>query len=194
MDLTYLQREAHAIAKDQGWYDTVVSYGEPLERSLYEQLERIHSALSKVGDEFQAIRPDGGAATNGEGVSLALADVVIRTADMAEFYGKNLERELARSRRRRRRIGSPQDQYVNIVRSQLTPGGWILGCHEILSKVYPMSARPGGLAKSLVQFLLILYAMAAHYDIDLDAAIATQMEYLRGRSYQHERKGVDGSH
>ena len=194
MDLTYLQREAHAIAKAHGWYQPVVIYGRQFERSPYEQLERIHSALSKVGDEYQAIRPDDGAATNGEGVSSAMADVVIRTADMAGFYGKNLERELARSRSRRRRIGSPQDQYVNIVRSQLTPGGWILGCHEILSKVYPRSARPGGLAESLVQFLLILYAMAAHYDIDLDAAIAAQMEYLRGRGYQNGRKGIDGYH
>ena len=188
MNLTQLQEEAHAIAKDQGWYDTVVSYGKQLERSGYEELERIHSALSKVGDAFQAIRPDGGVATNSEGVSLALADVVIRTADMAEFHGKNLERALARGRRRR--IEGPHDFYLKIKRSQLTPGGWILGCHEILGKVLPRSAVPGGLAKSLVQFLLILYEMAAHYDIDLDAAIAARMEYMRGPSYRHGRKGV----
>ena len=188
MNLTQLQTEAHAIAKDQGWYDTVVSYGEQFERSLYEQLERIHSALSKVGDEYQAIRRDGGVATNSEGVSLALADVVIRTADMAEFYGKNLERALAR--RRSRRIGGLHDLYLNIVRSQLTPGGWILGCHERLRQVSSASDRPGGLDNSLGRFLSMIYAMAAHYDIDLVAAIAARMEYMRGPSYRHGRKGV----
>ena len=178
MNLRDLQKEAHAIAKAEHWYGPVTWLGEPLERSFYEQIERIHSAISKLGDAFQAIGSGDWTATGGDDVSAAFANVVIRIADMAEFYGKDLERALWRVHQRRRHKGPLLDLYLKTKRSQFTFGGWVLGCHQRLNDVCVKSDIPGGLDHQLVLFLSMLQVMANHHEIDLDAAVEARMDYM----------------
>ena len=87
MNLAELQKEAHAIARDKGWYDT--------ERTFGDFIALIHSELSEAlewyrsnGTDFNPIDGFGGKPL---GVASELADVVIRVADMAEHYGIDLD-------------------------------------------------------------------------------------------------------
>ena len=110
------------------------------------------------------------------GVASELADVVIRVADMAEHYGVDLAKVLSRQKS----IGPFHDLYIEIVRSQLTFGDWITGCHQLLSGVASKSEsgdKPSALC--LGKFLTSVKQTAAHYGIDLEVAIGAKMEYMR---------------
>ena len=174
MDLKALQREAHAIARDHGWWDE--------ERSFGDLIALVHSELSEALEAYRVcgIVDCPHEHTEGAGVASEFADVVIRVADMAEWYGVEL------------------DDAVEAFGKDVAPmegsfGDWITVGHVLLSRV----AQNGYVdpAQSLDLFAVggfvkhIRY-MAAHYGIDLDAAIEAKMEYNRGRSYRHGGKAL----
>ena len=189
MNLRELQTEAHAIAVDKGWHDRdgEVTFGDYIalvHRELSEALEayrargldtwysRVHSEhlyRMQLQTGYYHIMPDD----KPEGVASELADAVIRVADMAEHYGvENLDAF----------IGQHDDWDIS---SMGTFGEWVTGGHLLTSKAVEaffdgdddqaikMSFGPLG---SLV---VLIQRMAAHYGIDLDAAIGAKMEYMR---------------
>ena len=186
MDLAELQREAHAIAKDHGWWDE--------ERSFGDLIALVHSELSEALEAYRAwgmqsyqIATDGSTAASPpyepvaqkdwkpEGVPSELADVVIRVADMAEHHGMDLDMEA-----RDTPFIAPE-----------TFGEWIADAHSFAVAAYICKRND---EKQCNWFLsrVIAHAqrMAAHYGIDLDAAIEAKMEYNRGRSYRHGGKAL----
>ena len=194
MDLANLQREAHAIAKDHGWWDQ--------ERSFGDLIALVHSELSEA---LEAYREHGGVVnmfkysddtkwfwhdTSGHpaGVASELADVVIRVADMAEWYGVVLS-EI-------RVINWEMPQWVRSF------GDWITALHSSVHMIMfvasvelyndPSAHIPCGRnwGTELRDTIGRVYLMAAHYGIDLDAAIEAKMEYNRTRSYRHGGKAL----
>ena len=198
MDLTELQKEAHAISRSKGWYDTDRSFGdfialihselsEALEAYRERRLESWESttpnelflAVVEDWDESQLCAPHG--------VASELADVMIRVADMAEFYGVDLSKYNM----------PPAGKHPN-----RSFGTWITGIHWYLGAAYQAGAYQWGHEEALdfprgqewvdrlgrtVQEVL---NMVAHYGIDLDAAIEAKMEYNKTRPYRHGGKAL----
>ena len=201
MNIRDLQIEAHAIAKAKGWYDT--------ERSFGDQLERIHSALSKAGDAYLERDssmawmpepwPDGSPALwqdtkgNPVGVASELAEVVIRVADIAEGY--NWELDL---------LDEDSKRLFHQEPSRLNGldifGYWVTKCHAELSMAFSMMEHhasnyhrddlPVVTGWVMAQFVVMIQQMAAHYGIDLDDAIEAKMEYNKTHPYRHEGKAL----
>ena len=193
MDLSDLQREAHAIAKDHGWWDEGRTFGDCI--------ALVHSELSEA---LEAYREHGGVVnmfkysddtkwflhdTSGHpaGVASELADVVIRVADMAEFYGVDLASEIETLRRE----NDERDM------TGRTFGDWISDLHASLSFSYESREWDGYAARGFPSWEELLadcvagvQRMAAHYGIDLDAAIEAKVEYNRTRSYRHGGKAL----
>ena len=188
MNLTKLQKEAHAIAKEKGWWDQ--------ERSFGDLIALVHSELSEALEAYREhpnpLPPYDRTFTleklpNGKpvGVASELADVVIRVADMAEHYGEPLEPYVEE-------IGSWPGllAYEGLATSF---GEWIDVMHMALSDV----SRSWHVLKDhclwvdhLARFVALAQRMAAHYGIDLDAAIEAKMEYNRSRPYRHGGKAL----
>ena len=123
-----------------------------------------------------------------EGVASELADVVIRVADMAEWYGVDLSE-------------------VRVVKWEMplwvqSFGDWIAALHSSVQMIMlaasikshndPSTNVPIGSEwhRDLRDTIGRTYLMAAHYGIDLDAAIEAKMEYNQGRPYRHGRKAL----
>ena len=192
MNLRDLQREAHAIAKDHGWWYTERTFGDCI-ALVHSELSEALEAYREYGlkdwrshtydDGFVDEHPHG---EKPEGVASELADVVIRVADMAEHYGVDLAARIA-SLSLLSRPGEGLDTF----------GDWITACHAWLSdtfRSYGNETRgidlPGTWLIGMGMLIKCIQAMAAHYGIDLDAAIAAKMEYNRTRSYRHGGKAL----
>ncbi len=199
MNLTELQREAHAIAKDHGWWDE--------ERTFGDLIALVHSELSEALEwyrEWEHVQPMREESpqyglddpVHGKykpvGVPSELADVVIRVADMAEHSGVDLERVVIEARTDPNRA---HDLYVRTYEIGASPsfGDWITQLHSRSTDIWN-----GGLQHAWGQiwqnpiglFVHDIERMAAHYGIDLDAAIAAKMGYNRTRSYRHGGKAL----
>ena len=178
MNLSDLQREAHAIAKDHGWWDPKRTFGDCI--------ANIHEALSDAAKAYRGLalgsyvppaeskRLWGSYGAKPEGVVYELADVVIRVADIAEDYGW---------------VVAPgttildQNHLDYCLDGLESFGDWISRLHWFVACAY--DHRHGQACDEVVvehffSLVIIVQAMAAHYGIDLDAAIAAKMEYYRG--------------
>ena len=182
MNLADLQKEAHAIAKDHGWWDE--------ERSFGDLIALVHSELSEALEAYRLHELETWPSQDGEiplGVPFELADVVIRVADMAEWYGVDLDVVVAMTRDRRKEDHpwAPNEGSFS---------DWIAECHELLGQAYWWKHEQQLSRVVWVEWLGSLihnvYQMAAHYGIDLDAAIEAKMEYNRTRSYRHGGKAL----
>ncbi len=174
MNLADLQREAHSIALSKGWWDE--------ERTFGDLIADVHLGLSKGLEAYRSGNIDGHAF----GVASELADVVIRVADMAEHYGVDLAARIA-SLSLLSRPGEGLDTF----------GDWITACHAWLSdtfRSYGNETRgidlPGTWLIGMGMLIKCIQAMAAHYGIDLDAAIEAKLEYNRTRPYRHGGKAL----
>ena len=170
MNIRELQREAHAIAKEHGWWDTERTYGD--------LIALVHSELSEALEAYRLHELEVWPSQVGEiplGVPYELADVVIRVADMAEHYGWDLDMEA-----RDTPFIAPE-----------TFGEWIADAHYFTVAAYICKRND---EKQCNWFLSRVIAhvqrMAAHYGIDLDAAIEAKMAYNRTRSYRHGGKAL----
>ncbi len=195
MDLAELQKEAHAIAKDHGWWDEERSFGD-LIALVHSELSEALEAYREHGDVKQHLdyrwAPYGHPSLNG--VPYELADVVIRVADMAEWYGMDLTAAVHEAEERY--------DFDSSFPAHFGFGSWISMVHMHLSRAFEVYANgdyidwPSSTSKDGEQRLQIgaavrwVQAMAAHYGIDLDAAIEAKMEYNRTRSYRHGGKAL----
>ncbi len=190
MNLADLQREAHAIAKEHGWWDQ--------ERTFGDLIALVHSELSEA---LEAYREHGGVVnmfkyrdgtkwfwhdTSGHpvGVASELADVVIRVADMAEWYGIDLQGYRLTAGHR---AWSKRESF----------GEWSGEAHWLLSQAFELAyadtefhSNERGVNQRLADVILWVERMAAHYGIDLDAAIEAKMEYNKTRPYRHGGKAL----
>ena len=170
MKVTELQKEAHAIAKEAGWWDEPPAFGD--------LIALVHSDLSAVLEAHRAfhgrIPPNHSWAILGE----RLADVVIRVADMAEWYGYDLS------------IAEEYKPFDYFKPDALTFGMRIAMLHGIVAVAFGNEGSEILVEVSLATLVVAVQRMAAHYGIDLDAAIAAKMEYNMTRPYRHGSKAL----
>ena len=196
MNLRELQKEAHAIAVAKGSYDRddAVTFGD--------RIASIHSKLSKALETYREreldawVEPrvvekdpppppwDRRAFTHEVcskpcGVAAELADVMIRVACMAEHYGVWVEAAYQRAS-----VGAYPIPQLE------TFGEWVTYVHSWASRAASKhwQARAEDeedipyWADAIGEVIRGVVYISAHYGIDLDAAIAAKMEYMRGRA------------
>ena len=196
MNLTDLQREAHAIAKEHGWWDEGRTFGD-LIAEIHEGLSEARKAYRVNGIDSWLERqyphsrdtqplthldvPEEG--DKPAGVASELADVVIRVADMAEHYGVGLDPAESIEDR---------DALDVCLAGVGSFGDWIARLHWITAEAtsYKGVASEHLVINALASLIVGVQLMAAHYGIDLDAAVEAKMEYNRGRSYWHGWKAL----
>ena len=175
MNLTDLQREAHAIALGKGWWDEPRTFGD--------LIALVHSELSEALEAYRdEVLPSKPHLLSTK-VASELADVVIRVADMAEWYGL----DLASAFESLSEGASERDM------SMRTFGDWIATCHASFSlafAVWEYGFDGASWQEYLSEGCHGVQRLAAHYGIDLDAAIEAKMEYNRGRPYKHGGKAL----
>ena len=193
MNLTELQKEAHAIAKEQGWWIEERTFGDCIALE-HGELSEVLEAYRWGGLNTWESYPDGKryqwvpgpydpnakwqlvTPAKPEGIASELADVVIRVADMAERYGVRLKT-----------IDSDDLMPPPLA----TFGDWITYAHHWVDCVAE-NHRAGYLTwkDSMSSVVCVVQRMAAHYGIDLDAAIEAKMEYSKTRLYRHGGKAL----
>ena len=190
MDLKALQREAHAIAKEHGWWDEERTFGD-LIALVHSELSEALEAYRETGSATAGIYEvdEDGEITKPGGVPYELADVVIRVADMAEW----LKVDLAQAREEDEDLGEAKQAYLEhrLSGNLDSFGEWIAAIHEdVVDAGYHQRDRGDNLDAHLVSVIWMVQEMAAYYGIDLDAAIEAKMEYNRGRPYRHGGKAL----
>ena len=91
MTIRELQQQAHATAKEKGWYDGAT------ERNPLELIALVHSELSEAVEDFRrgaapwCIPANNLPDCKPSGPDIELADAVIRIADMCGYLGLDLE-------------------------------------------------------------------------------------------------------
>ena len=190
MNLADLQKEAHAIAKEKGWWDEERTFGD-LIALVHSELSEALEAYREHGDVKQHLdyrwAPYGHPSLNG--VPYELADVVIRVADMAEW----LKVDLAQAREEDEDLGDEKQAYLQerLSGNLDSFGEWIAAIHEDVGEAgYHQRNRGDNLGSHLVSVIWMVQEMADHYGIDLDAAIEAKMEHNRTRSYRHGGKAL----
>ena len=183
MYLRTVQEEAHAIAVARGSWDEPRTFGD--------LIALVHSKLSEALEEYLwngldyypgGVSPENPAP---HGVPSELADIVIRVADIAEHYEGNLLQWLAEAvvwLDSADRFWAPESF-----------GDWIAALHYMVGEVsirYRTGASVDQWGIRLGALIGAVNDMAAHYGIDLDAAIETKMEYNRTRNYRHGGKAL----
>jgi NTP pyrophosphatase (non-canonical NTP hydrolase) len=85
MEISELQKEVHLNAVKHGWWEG--------EANIPEKLALIHSEISEALEDYRKERmtPRLVEDNKPEGFPVELADVIIRTLDLAEALGFNLE-------------------------------------------------------------------------------------------------------
>ena len=199
MDLEALQNEAHAIAKEHGWWGEERTFGDLIalvHSELSEALEAYRETKWHLSDADVQIWTAEALRLGKKPVGEAseLADVVIRVADMAERYGMDLTAAVHEAEERY--------DFDSSFPAHFGFGSWISMVHMHLSRAFEVYANgdyidwPSSTSKDGEQRLQIgaavrwVQAMAAHYGIDLDAAIEAKMQYNRTRSYRHGGKAL----
>ena len=187
MNLADLQREAHAIAKEHGWWDE--------ERTFGDCIALVHSELSEALEAYRVcgIVDCPHEHTEGAGAASELADVVIRVADMAEWYRVDLEAHVESG------VGAPETHIFGrwFAFRELAFGEWVGMAHYWAAEAFKWGVQyeadgvaPNLAWQSLGYVIAVVQRMAAHYGIDLDAAIEAKMEYNRTREYRHGGKAL----
>ena len=184
MNLTELQKEAHAIAKSKGWWDEERTFGDCIalvHSELSEALEAYRETKWHLSDaDVQILTAE--ALRQGKkpvGVASELADVVIRVADMAEHYDWDLS--------------GWEDADISHTIVDPTFGDWICLIHASLTWALVglcTTLQRSEWIEPLEAALRLVNDMAAHYGIDLDAAIEAKMAYNRTREYRHGGKAL----
>ena len=180
MEFKTLQQQAHAIALELGWYEAGSTFGDGI--------ADIHSALSESRKAYRThgleagievvVRPDLDSALEFHpspkpvGVASALAEVVIRVAALAGHHGSCLTQWVA------------DGASLERIEARWQPrsfGDWTTILHYMLGEVFhvqsTLTVRMWG--ARLGALLYGVEAMAAHYGIDLDAAIEAKMAYMQ---------------
>ena len=176
MNLSGLQKETHAIAKAHGWWDEPRTFGD-LIADVHEALSGARRAYRKYGDTNQhpiqrMVDRDERSmlvTTGMAGVPWELANVLIQVADIAEHHGVDLASL---------RVGMnvPHDKSF---------GDYISFAHEYLSgaySAYRIGLRGGPLNRwglNMAWLVMFITVISERYGIDLDAAIAENMENMR---------------
>ena len=194
MNLSELQKEAHAIAVAHGWWDHERTFGE-LIALVHSELSEALEAYRQYGDILPRLRRfnqiDGWSTTLADehggqpvGVPSELADVVIRVADMAESYNVGLVSVFPKWSDGYLMPEAPFGEQIAFAHLLLTET-YLLFQHGI-PLVEDVSAETW--EEALCNCVAFIQRMAEHYGIDLEAAIEAKREYNRTRSYRHGGK------
>ena len=174
MNLADLQREAHAIAKDHGWWNE--------ERTFGDLIALVHSKLSEALEAYRdEVLPSKPHLLSTK-VASELADVVIRVADMVEGYGVDggvMDRQLANQR-----------EVIPDLPPDFTFGERITALHNWVSNAGQFAHDQEQWSGYLGIVVFEVERMATHYGIDLDAAIEAKMQDNRIRPYRHGGKAL----
>lgn len=185
-----LEKEAHKISKEHGWWDKEPTFG-----SL---IALMHSELSEALEEFRAgnrVRPGqptpmkyysgrGYVATDvtecckkPEGIAVELADCIIRILDWAGRKEVDVDYYIKTMKENRYHESVIDDDF----------GDFISVCHSVLSNAY---VQEDEIRRNMCLCLEIVYIMdwAKHEGVDMDAIIREKMEYNKTRPYRHGGK------
>ena len=159
MNLIELQEEVHAIAQTDGFWN--------IERTFGDLIAELHCS---VGEVMRQHKPPGRRRPyefNQDGLEEALANVVIRVADMAEHYQWRLE-------------FAGTIPASSVVRASGLPEA-ITALHYLVTQIWLTEGERPILSRLRV-LLNSIWHLADRCGINLDAAIATRMEFARSRS------------
>ena len=99
LTLNELGDYAYAAAAANGWHNPRTDeYGQLRQTSTFERLGLIHSEVSEAYEAFRKTGADGWIDSKGkpEGLASELADIIIRTVELARLHGYDLDDTVAK--------------------------------------------------------------------------------------------------